>query len=140
VSELNQGRTSPRRMWRIRLLPVHSHLLPTCLPLTTLACTVTTATILFFDPASLQHRQCSGRAERGFGSKPVILDSTKASVYYSAATDKTGSINKTSQGKTNFWDHVLQLFGASLPVDEGLVGPRCQAQGIPSALQHLRFR
>ena len=63
------------------------------------------------------------------GSKPVILDSTKASVYYSAATDKTGSINKTSQGKTNFWDHVLQLFGASLPVDEGLVGAKMPGSG-----------
>jgi hypothetical protein len=41
---------------------------------------------------------------------------------YEAIADPDGSINTTSAGKTNFWDHVQQLFGASLPIDAGLVG------------------
>ncbi len=43
-------------------------------------------------------------------------------VTYRAVADPDGSINKTSAGKTNFWDHVLALFGVSLPVDAGLAG------------------
>src|SRR5512137_2149268 len=33
-------------------------------------------------------------------------------VTYEAVADSTGSINTTSQGKTNFWQYVLALFGA----------------------------
>ncbi|MEQ8768553.1 MAG: hypothetical protein RL885_31900, partial [Planctomycetota bacterium] len=43
-------------------------------------------------------------------------------VTYSAVPDPTGSINRTSIGKTNFWDHVQHLFGTTLPVDVGLAG------------------
>jgi len=43
-------------------------------------------------------------------------------VTYEAVADPAGSINTTSAGKTNFWDHVLALFGVSLPVDHGLAG------------------
>ncbi len=32
-------------------------------------------------------------------------------VTYEAIADGTGSINTTSQGKTNFWQYVLALFG-----------------------------
>lgn len=53
---------------------------------------------------------------------PAILDNAQASVYFRAVADPSGSINTTSQGKTNFWDHVAKLFGAALPVDVGLVG------------------
>ncbi len=45
------------------------------------------------------------------------------SVTYEAIADPDGSINTTSAGKTNFWDHVQALFGVSLPVDVGLIGP-----------------
>ncbi|MBY0277770.1 hypothetical protein K2Z84_20745 [Candidatus Binatia bacterium] len=43
-------------------------------------------------------------------------------VTYRAVADPTGAINTTSLDKTNFWMHVDELFGASLPVDAGLAG------------------
>ncbi len=45
-------------------------------------------------------------------------------VTYEAVADPSGSINTTSSGKTDFWDHVEELFGAAPPVDEGLKGYR----------------
>jgi hypothetical protein len=50
-------------------------------------------------------------------------------VTYEAITDGAGSINTTSQGKTNFWDYVLALFGVSIPVDEGLTGVKMPGAG-----------
>lgn len=41
---------------------------------------------------------------------------------YRAISDPTGSITTTSAGKTNFWQHVLSLFGVGLAVDQGLAG------------------
>lgn len=41
---------------------------------------------------------------------------------YRAIADPTGSINTTSATKTNFWQHVVSLFGVNLPVDHGLAG------------------
>ncbi|MBI3782288.1 MAG: Ig-like domain-containing protein [Deltaproteobacteria bacterium] len=49
-------------------------------------------------------------------------------VTYEAVADPSGSINTTSNGKTNFWDHVFALFGASVPADAGLAG-----KGMPGA-------
>jgi hypothetical protein len=43
-------------------------------------------------------------------------------VTYQAVADPDGSINTTSQGKTNFWQFVLPLFGASPAFDVGLTG------------------
>ncbi len=43
-------------------------------------------------------------------------------VTYEAVADATGSINKTSVGKTNFWTHAQALFGVSLAADAGLAG------------------
>lgn len=43
-------------------------------------------------------------------------------VTYEAVADPTGSINTSSQGKTNFWSHVQELFGVALAVDMGLAG------------------
>lgn len=43
-------------------------------------------------------------------------------VTYEAFADASGSINRTSAGKTNFWQHVQALFGVTLPVDTGLAG------------------
>ncbi len=50
-------------------------------------------------------------------------------VTYEAIADSTGSINTTSQGKTNFWQYVLPLFGGSPPVDVGLTGVRMPGLG-----------
>lgn len=43
-------------------------------------------------------------------------------VTYRSELDASASINTTSIGKTNFWDHVDDLFGVSLPLDVGLAG------------------
>ena len=40
---------------------------------------------------------------------------------YEAVADPTGSINRTSVGKTNFWTHTGALYGALAP-DHGLAG------------------
>jgi hypothetical protein len=56
-------------------------------------------------------------------------------VTYQAVADPDGSVNKTSAGKTNFWDHVLTLFGTSLPVDAGLAGKAMPgAANMPQAM------
>lgn len=41
---------------------------------------------------------------------------------YEAVADPSGSINRTSVGKTNFWQYVNPLFGVSLAPDMGLAG------------------
>src|SRR5512136_1350041 len=52
-------------------------------------------------------------------SGALVTDPVAAgiTVSYEAVADGTGSINTTSAGKTNFWDYVFPLFGASPPVD-----------------------
>ncbi|MBI3782595.1 MAG: hypothetical protein HY270_04260 [Deltaproteobacteria bacterium] len=56
----------------------------------------------------------------------LIADPTAAgiTVTYEAIADPTGSINMTSSGKTNFWQHTQQLFGPKAPtsIDVGLAG------------------
>ncbi len=53
---------------------------------------------------------------------PVVLDASQVQVRYSAIADATGSINSTSKGKSDFWQFVSTLYGAALPVGEGLQG------------------
>jgi hypothetical protein len=43
-------------------------------------------------------------------------------VSYQAVADPALSVNRTSAGKTNFWDWVKSLYGADVPVDMGLAG------------------
>ena len=43
-------------------------------------------------------------------------------VTYEAVADPSGSINKTSAGKTNFWTYAEALYGSALPADKGLTG------------------
>jgi hypothetical protein len=56
------------------------------------------------------------------GGDPVVLDAMQVEVRYSATADATGSVNSTSIGKSNFWQFVDQLYGASLPEGAGLQG------------------
>ena len=51
-------------------------------------------------------------------------NSVGITVTYQAIADPTGSINKTSMGKTNFWNYAQSLFGLQQPlaVDAGLAG------------------
>jgi hypothetical protein len=52
----------------------------------------------------------------------LITDPAGLTVTYEAVADPSGSINTTSIGKTDFWQHVLALYGASPPDDSGLAG------------------
>jgi hypothetical protein len=52
----------------------------------------------------------------------LVTNPAGITVTYQAVADPDGSINATSQGKTNFWQFVLPLFGASPAVDVGLTG------------------
>ncbi len=51
--------------------------------------------------------------------KPVTAG---VALTYEATPDTQGSINTTSQGKTNFWDWVYFLFGVTPAPDVGLTG------------------
>ena len=62
------------------------------------------------------------------GSKPKLLDASQIEIRYSPVADKSGSINSTSIGKTDFWKFVEPLYGAALEPDAGLMG-----QKMPSA-------
>ncbi len=57
-------------------------------------------------------------------------------VTYEAIADPDGSINTTSQGKTNFWQFIQPLFGAAVPVDVG-IGPHGAAMPGASNLPQL---
>ena len=52
----------------------------------------------------------------------LVRDPSGITVTYEAVADPDGSINSTSIGKTNFWEHVDALFGASPAPDTGLAG------------------
>jgi len=52
----------------------------------------------------------------------LVRDATGITVTYEAVADPDGSINTTSAGKTNFWQHVRALFGVDVAVDVGLKG------------------
>lgn len=53
-----------------------------------------------------------------------VTDPSQASLTYEAVADPSGSINRTSIGKTNFWSNVLSLFRASPAPDIGLLGKK----------------
>lgn len=56
------------------------------------------------------------------GMSPALLDNTQVRLTYRAQADTTGSINTTSDGKTNFWSYLPALFGITQPVDTGILG------------------
>jgi hypothetical protein len=52
-----------------------------------------------------------------------LVDATAGyKLTYQATPDPTGSVNSTSQSKTNFWQYDVPLFGANLTPDVGLTG------------------
>jgi hypothetical protein len=59
----------------------------------------------------------------------LVVDPSGIVVTYEAVADPDGSINRTSAGKSNFWDFVEELFGAGVAVDQGLAG-----NAMPGAL------
>jgi hypothetical protein len=58
-------------------------------------------------------------------------------VTYQGVLDPANSINTTSAGKTNWWDHVKEFFGVDLPVDMGLAGNAMP--GPSNAPQPMQF-
>lgn len=52
----------------------------------------------------------------------LVKDPAGLSLTYEAVADPLGSINQTSNGKSNFWDYAPALFGANLLPDQGLAG------------------
>ena len=62
-------------------------------------------------------------------SGDLVTNPSGFTVTYEAVADPAGSINISSIGKTNFWDWVTQLFGASPAPDEGLAG-----SGMPGSV------
>ncbi len=52
----------------------------------------------------------------------LVTTPSGITVTYEAIADADGSINTTSQGKTNFWQFVLPLYGAAPAFDVGLKG------------------
>jgi len=60
--------------------------------------------------------------------KPILMNPDNVEVRYTAIADPSGSINSTSIGKTNFWDHVQDLFGISPEPDVGLTGNRMPSE------------
>jgi hypothetical protein len=54
----------------------------------------------------------------------LVLAPGGITVSYEAVADPTGSINKSSIGKSNFWDFSFVLFGVTLAPDAGLAGNR----------------
>ncbi|MCB9879913.1 MAG: Ig-like domain-containing protein [Planctomycetes bacterium] len=64
-----------------------------------------------------------------------LVQSGAYTVTYEAVADPNGSINKSSIGKTDFWQHAQALFGVNLPLDQGLAGFRMPGAGnVPQAM------
>lgn len=56
------------------------------------------------------------------GSSPRLLGPNDVDLRYQAIVDPNNSINSFTQGKTNFWTYVSQLFGANVPAGQGFFG------------------
>ncbi len=56
---------------------------------------------------------------------------------FEAVADPAGFINTTSADKINFWEHVVDLFGAQPPDDTGLAG--FAMPGSANTPQHMEF-
>jgi len=64
-----------------------------------------------------------------------LIHSGSYTVSYEAVADPNGSINTSSIGKTEFWTYAQALFGATLPLDVGLMGFRMPgAANVPQPM------
>ena len=52
----------------------------------------------------------------------LVTNPTGLRLTYQGVADSLGSINRTSAGKTNFWEFAPALFGVNLLPDQGLAG------------------
>ncbi len=67
---------------------------------------------------------------QGINGTATVVN-TGIAISYKAVADPTGSINMSSRGKGNFYDHVGSIFGANLPVDIGLPVPGPNSYTMP---------
>lgn len=70
-------------------------------------------------PFNVVHSQVVLRDAAG---KPYLANDVAVEVSYASAADPAGSINTSSIGKTDFWQHADGLFGVGLAPGEGLTG------------------
>jgi hypothetical protein len=63
----------------------------------------------------------------------LVTSTNGITLTYQAVADPTGSINTTSQGKTEFWGFVLSIFGLTLPPDVGLPVPGPNSYAMPGS-------
>lgn len=67
----------------------------------------------------------------------LVTSDAGVTLTYKGVADPSGSINLTSAGKTDFWDHAGELFGATPSVDEGLAGNTMP--GLANVPQPMHF-
>ncbi|MCB9870088.1 MAG: Ig-like domain-containing protein [Planctomycetes bacterium] len=67
----------------------------------------------------------------------LVADATGLTVTYEAVPDPQGSINRSSQGKTNYWAFTKTLYGGSPTPDTGLAGQNMP--GPTNTPQPLKF-
>jgi hypothetical protein len=67
----------------------------------------------------------------------LVAESSGVRLSYEAVADPDGSINRTSIGKSNFWNFSLPLFGLQLGPDQGLAG--CNMPGLANIGQPMTF-
>jgi hypothetical protein len=70
-------------------------------------------------------------------SGKLVRNGSSVRLTYEAVADPTGSINRSTSGKTNFWNYVLPLYGVSVPPDAGLAGYRMP--GASNTPQNMAF-
>lgn len=65
----------------------------------------------------------------------LVTSATGITMTYEAVADPDGSINASSAGKSNFWDHSLDLYGLACAPETGLAGTRMPGpQNLPQPL------
>lgn len=62
-------------------------------------------------------------------SGKLVKSGTGVTVTFEGIADPDGSINRTTVGKSNFWDFAPACYGASLPPEVGLTGVRMPGPG-----------
>jgi hypothetical protein len=70
---------------------------------------------------------------------PELVDDGSIILRYSPAEDRRDSVNSTSIGKSNFWEHARALFGIDLREGEGLLGAWLPADAPESGPQPLTY-
>jgi hypothetical protein len=91
-----------------------------------------------FPPANFLRAQVV-QTVGGRNDAPTLLDDTQIELRYSAVADPSGSINRTSAPKTNFWNYADTLYRFLLPStghivsNEGVHGVIAPSQFMPGA-------